>query len=260
MENNNSIKQTILALESELVPLVKKKLGKNAVTILATGGCATFDAVPGWSDYDLLVLVRDKKNIPEIDIRILEKKYGIRPIQIVAKSWSSFINRAKGSRKADRFIDTSWLIAMRTYCRVLAGKELAPLIPPLKKLLKRDLECELRCDYLHETNSDPKWNILFAKNSKRWINCIISLSHQFLLAKGVAVRKADIPKALNKYYPDFDGAQLVAEALKIRATGKIPATNSSEGRRVKKLLIKFLEIYRLYLFRQYPMIVIEGEN
>jgi len=246
--NKSPIQKTILALESELVPLVQKRLGKNAVTLLATGGCATFDAVLGWSDYDLIVLAQDKEKVPKIDFRALEKKYGIKPIQLAAKPWDSFCNRVAGNRKADRFVDTSWLIAMRTCTRVLAGKELVALIPPLKTLLKRDLECELRCDYLHETNSDPEWNIVLAKNPKRWINCIISLSHHFLLAKGIAVRKADIPKTLKRTYPNFKGAPLVAEAIKIRATGKIPAINSPEGRRAKKLLVDFLRVYREYLF------------
>jgi predicted nucleotidyltransferase len=246
--NKLAMRKNILYLESELVPLVQKKLGSNIVTILITGGCATFDVVPGWSDYDLMVLVHDKEKVPKIDFQVLEKKYGIKPIQMTAKPWSSFLNRVAGNRKADRFINTSWLISMRTCCRVLAGKELAPLIPPIKTLLTRDLDCELRSSYLQKTNIALEWNILSAKNPKQWVNCIISLAHQSLLAKGVAVRKMDIPKALGQYYPDFKGTPLVVKALKIRATGKIPAINSSEGRQAKKLLVDFLKIYREYLF------------
>lgn len=254
MVKNNSktdklaMQKNILALESELVSLVQKKLGNNIVTILITGGCATFDVVSGWSDYDLMILVHDKEKVPKIDFRDLEKKYGIKPIQMTAKPWSSFLSRISGKRNADRFINTSWLISMRTCCRVLAGKELTPLIPPLKTLLKRDLDCELRSAYLQKTNIAPEWNILSAKNPKQWVNCIISLAHQLLLSKGVAVRKADIPKALGQYYPDFKGTPLVVKALKIRATGRIPNMNSAEGRRAKKLLVDFLKIYREYLF------------
>jgi predicted nucleotidyltransferase len=246
------IKQKILDLESELVPLVREKLGKNLVSVLATGGCANFDAVPGWSDYDLIILVNDRKKVPVIDVSQLEKKYGISPIQIAAKPWRSFVARTKGSEKTDRYVDTLWLIAIRAYCRVLAGKKLVPLIPPLRSLLARDLHCELRCHYLHETNSDPDWNIVLAKNPKRWVNCVVSLSHMLLLAKGVFVPKNEIPSALEKYYPDFTGFNIVAEALKIRSTGKIPTPDSAQAKQAKKLLTEFLKIYREYLFQEYP--------
>lgn len=251
--NQTQIKQKIFELESELVPLVKEKLGKNLVSVLATGGCANFDTVIGWSDYDLIVLVHDRKKVPVIDVSHLEQRYGISPIQIAAKPWSSFLARTKGNKNTDRYVDTLWLIAIRKYCRVLAGKTLAPLIPSLRTLLTRDLYCELRCHYLHETNSDPEWNIVLAKNPKRWVNCIISLSHMLLLAKGIFVPKNEIPSALEKYYPDFSGVGIVDRALKIRETGKIPVPHSVQARQAKKLLTAFLKTYRDYLFREYPL-------
>ena len=248
-----SIKEKVLALESELVPLVQKKFGKNMVTILITGGCAKFDALLGWSDYDLMLLVHDTKNVPMINVSALEKKYGLKPIQICAKPWRSFIARIKGNQNTDRFVNALWLIGMRTRCRVLAGKELIPLIPPIKELLQRDLGCELRANYLHITSTNLDWNIAESKNPKKWINCILNLSLHLLLAKGIAVNKNEITQALEKHYPDFTGSKIVSEALKIRATGKIPKVNSPQGHHAKKLLLNFLEIYRDYLFREIPI-------
>lgn len=242
------MKQRILDLESELTPLVQKKFWKNAVTLLVTGGCATFDAVLGWSDYDLIIFVHDRKKIPSVYVRGLEKKYGIKPIQIATKQWSSFLARTRGNKNTDRFVDNLWLISMRKHCRVIAGKELIPFIPPMVELLKRDLGSELREEYYHATNVDPDWNILASKSPKRWINCIISLSFLLLIAKGVAVKKNEIPSALAKYYPDFSGASLVNKALAIRATGKIPSINSPVGKQAKKMLLDFLKIYQEYLF------------
>jgi len=251
-EKNLTIKQRILALENELVPLVKKKFSKNAVTLLASGGCAGFDALLGWSDYDLIVIVNDREKAPTINVSSLEKKYGIKPIQIATKSWRSFIARTKGNQNTDRFVNTLWLIGMRTRCRVLTGKELIPLIPPVKELLMRDLGCELRANYLHITSTNLDWNIATSKNPKKWINCILNLSLHLLLAKGIVVHKNKITQALKKHYPDFTGTKIINEALKIRATGKIPKINSPEGRRAKKLLLDFLKIYRDYLFREIP--------
>ena len=244
------IKQRILDLENELVPLLQKKFGKNAITLLASGSCANFDVVLGWSDYDVVVFVHDRKKIPAIDFRSLEKKYGIQPIQVAVKSWRSFLMRTLGNSNTDRFVDNLWLVSIRKHYRVLAGKKLIPFIPPMSELLKRDLGCELRAEYYHATNVNPDWNIAMSKSPKRWINCIISLSFLLLIAKGVAVQKKEIPAALAKHYSDFPGTGLVRKALAIRATGKIPSVNSPMGRQAKKLLIDFLQIYQTYLFRE----------
>lgn len=242
------IKERILALESELVPLVRKKLGRNLVTLFVAGGCSNFEAVAGWSDYDCEAYVNDMENVPEIDLRPLEKRFGIKPIQLTIRPIASFRARVKGSPQADRYIDNLWIISLKTHCRILAGRDVRKLIPPIREILKRDLGCELRGHYMHATNPDRRWNVLGFTNPKRQVNAIVSFAHIMLLAKGLAVKKSELPQYLVKYYPDFAGTSLVVAALKVRAAGNIPVQNSPAARRSKALLIRFLKTYQEYFF------------
>lgn len=231
-----------------MAPLVRQKLGRNMVTLFVAGGCSTFEAVPGWSDYDCEAYVRDFENIPEIDFRPLEKKFGIKPIQLTIRPFASFRARVKGSPQADRYVDNLWIISLKTHCRILDGRDVRPLIPPVRELLKRDLGCELRGHYMHATNPDRRWNVLGFTNAKRQINAIVSFAHIMLLAKGLAVPKMELPSYLKEYYPEFMGTSLVAAALKFRASGMIPASGSPAARRAKSLLVRFLKAYQEYFF------------
>lgn len=238
--------QMINQMEKEIIKLSKKSFGKNLISLLVEGSYGTYDFVKGYSDYDLLALVKDNKKIGKINLENISKKYSLN-IQCSIKSYEDLQNRIKNNNKSSRFIGNINLIKIKSQSRLLTGKNIIQSIPTLRELVKRDLGCELRADYYHATNSSPQWNI-FERETKAWINYMINMSNNLLLSKGIIVNKKNIPTMLKKYCPNFQGAIYVKKALQLRKTKKVFGLNQEKRVQLKKDLNLFLEEYKKYTF------------
>ena len=62
-------------MEREIAELFQKSFGENLVSLIVIGSYGTYDIVEGYSDYDLLVLVKDAKNVPIISLERMAQKY-----------------------------------------------------------------------------------------------------------------------------------------------------------------------------------------
>lgn len=235
-------------MEAELTKLLKKYIGNNLISLLVEGSYGNYDIIEGYSDYDLLVLVKNTKTalVAEADICNLSKKYSL-DIKCCIKDYRDFENRIKNNNQATRFIGNLDLIKLKKQARLLTGKNILPLIPNIKELIKRDLNCELRESYYHATSPDQNWNI-FIREPRNWINYIINMSNNLLLEKGLIVRKEKLPLTLKKYCPEFKGIIYVQKALALRQSKKIFNLSGPEKKKLKNDLSLFLEAYKQYVF------------
>jgi hypothetical protein len=238
--------QEIDQMEQEIIKVVKKSFGKNLVSLLVEGSYGTDDYIKGYSDYDLLALVKKVDKNSEIDLSILAKKYSI-DIQCSIKSYKDLLNRIQNNNDSSRFIGNIDLIKIKKQARLLAGKNIIDLVPDVRKIIKRDLGCELRADYYHATNSNPQWNI-YKREPRKWANYIINMSNSLLLSKGIIVKKEYIPIMLSKYCPKFKEIAVIEEALKLRKSKKCLSLNKINKAKFKKRLDLFLAEYKRYTF------------
>lgn len=233
-------------LEREILDKAQKELGKNLVSLLVEGSRATYDFIEGYSDYDLLALVKDTKKAREVDFNSISKKYKIE-IQCVIKKYSDLINRIKNNNKATRYINNLLLIKYKKQARILAGRNIVKLIPSVKELIKRDLGSELQANYLYATNPNKTWNI-FSRQPRKWTNYMINMSNDLLLSRGIAVKKEKIPQLLKKYFPKFKGLKYVQESLDLRVSKKVLNLTKSEKNQLKNNLNQFLVMYKELVF------------
>lgn len=239
-------KKQISSMEEELVRRVKKVLGKNLITLLVEGSYAGYDFVPDYSDFDLLALVKDVKQAKDINFTDLEKKYGLE-IQCAVKSYSDFLNRIKNNKQATRFISNLLLIKYKKQARLLSGRNVIKLIPPLSQLIQRDLKTELRSNYLYAVNPDKRWNI-FGREPRKWCNYIINMANDLLLSKGIVAKKDQIPGLLLEFWSGFKGLKYVRHALLLRKTKNILSLTKSEQEQFKNELRNFLVEYKKIVF------------
>src|SRR3989339_1006175 len=169
--NMDTHRSQLKQMERALVKLLRKKLGKNLVSLLAVGSYGNYDFIDGYSDYDVMALVRSAVNISETEIDKLSKKYSI-DIQCYTTLDADFNNRIKNNNQATRFIGNLGLIKLKKQSRILYGKNVIKLIPEVKKIIQRDLTNELQFEYEHATSANPGWNI-FNREPRKWINYII---------------------------------------------------------------------------------------
>ena len=63
------LKNTLLKqMERALIKLLRKKLGKNLVSLLAVGSYGSDDYINGYSDYDVMALVSGAVKIPDAEL------------------------------------------------------------------------------------------------------------------------------------------------------------------------------------------------
>lgn len=240
----------LLFLEKEIISLLLKILKNNLVSLLVEGSYASYEHVPGYSDYDLSAFV--KKNLSKkeelIIVKTLEKlskKYNLE-VQCCFVLYRDFKNCIENNNKARRFVNNLRLISLKSHGRVLAGKNISKEIPSIKQLAKRNLQTEINNNYLFVTNSFPGYNILLRKPSK-WVSCLINLCSVLLYKKGLVVSKNELPKILKKYFPEFKGIKYLKKALRLRKTKKVLNLTLKEKKILKKDFLNFLEIYRKFV-------------
>lgn len=233
-------------MEKEIIGRVRQYFGDNLVSLLVEGGYAAYDYMEGYSDYDLLILVKEDRQVQKFDLDDLSKKYSV-DIQCDVKLYEDLINRIKNNNKARRYIDNLELVKIKNVDRFLAGKDVRKLIPKTRALIARDVGFELRSAYLYATNPDQRWNI-FIREPRKWCNYIINMADGLLLSKGIVVKKDKIPEKLERYFPAFKGIKYVRKALRLRRTKKVLALNKNEKNQFKIDLRRFLDAYHDLIF------------
>lgn len=233
-------------IERDVVEEIKKYFSSNLVSIFVEGSFANDDYIKGYSDYDVLVIIKKDDESKGFNLDKLSKKYRIE-IQADVKLYKDFLNRIKNNNLATRFVGNLTLLELKNKNRLIFGKDLCKNIPSKNKLIKRDLTTELRDLFLFATNPDKRWNI-FIREPRKWCNYIINMANALLLSSGVFVNKTKLLDSIKKYHPKFKGVRELERAIKLRETGKILTLSFKEARLLKKDLERFLESFRDYLF------------
>lgn len=228
-------------IEKDIVEEVKKDLQNNLVSLIVEGSYASNDFVEGYSDYDLLALVK-KEDVSSLSLENLSRKYHL-DIKCDIRLYQDFLNRIKNNDKSKRFINNLRLIKIKNQSRILFGKDVRKIIPNIKEIIKRDLSGELQADYYHATNLNPNWNI-FKREPRAWVNYIINMSNNLLLRDGLTVKKEEIPVLLKKNCPEFKGTNILGKAIRLRRTKQALSLNQKERDKLKKDLEIFLEEYK----------------
>lgn len=231
-------------MEREIAELFQKSFGENLVSLIVIGSYGTYDIVEGYSDYDLLVLVKDAKNVPIISLERMAQKYALE-MGFSAVPYVDFENRLADNKKATRFVSNIFLVELKEKARVLAGKNIKELIPEVHEIVQRDIRSEWQENYEHAVSEGQS---IFKRKPEKWVNYIINMSDALLLGQGVAVPKKDIPAMLEKYHPQFLGTDYVKQSLILRQTKKVLALSEEEKEELRKMLVMFLEEYRKYVF------------
>ena len=239
--------QQLGQMEKEIIKRAQKYFADNLVCLMAEGSYAAMDYVEGYSDYDLLIIVKDiNRKAEKFNLDDLSKKFSIK-VQCSIDLYQDILNRIKNNNKASRFINNLELIIIKKHNRLLAGKDIKKQIPDVRGLIKRDLGAELRSIYLYAVNPDKRWNI-FIREPRKWCNYAINMANALLLSRGMIVKKDQIPGKLKQYHPRFKGIDFVKKALELRKTKKILHLNKSGKQKFNKEFRAFLEAYRDYVF------------
>jgi len=233
-------------IERDVVEEIEKNFSSNLVSIFVEGSFANYDYIKGYSDYDVLVIIKKEDRSKSLNLDKLSQKYGIE-IQADVKLYKDFLNRIKNNNLTTRFVGNLTLLELKNKNRLIFGKDLRKIIPNKSKLIKRDLTVELRDLFLFATNPDKRWNI-FIRKPRKWCNYIINMANALLLSNGVFVKKTKLLDNVKKYHPKFKGVRELEMAIKLRETGKILSLSLKEERLLKRDLECFLESFKQYLF------------
>ncbi|MFH1047806.1 MAG: hypothetical protein V1738_05885 [Patescibacteria group bacterium] len=234
------------ALERDVLAAAKKQLGKNFVSLIAIGSRATQDHLPD-SDLDAYLFVRDLK-ITALDFSALERQYGVRigvSVKLLAALKHGQCNFEVESEMI--FCDSSRIGMRRGQTRTIGGRNLVETLPPLKDLLQRDIIGELQQDYDFAVRKDSRANV-FKREPRRQVGVIIALCQNLLAAKGVYVRKVELPEAMRKYHPRFRVIGLLRRALKRRQHWPSLHIDRKQRAEIQQDAKNFLAAYGKYVF------------
>lgn len=234
-------------LENDLTMAILKSLGRRVVSITIGGSVATGEFIDGYSDVDAVIYVKGELVKSRLSLPSLSRKYGV-DIGCAVRSYDDLLHRIKNDNKSTRFVGNMTFLSFALGReKVIHGLDIRKKMPPLAQLLRRDLNAELRADYLHATNMDPGWNI-FRRPPMKWAGYMISMAASLLLSKGVSPRKEDLPELLPEHFPEFRAVGCVREALRLRRTKILLRLRPGEKKRLRKMLGTFLDEYRRLLF------------
>ncbi len=233
----------IKKIEAGIVRIAKKYLKNNIVSLYATGSFGSGENLAGWSDYDLLIILKEKGAV-KIDF---QQAVPLKHLEIKYHFWSypEFLKRLR-KNQSYRFIGNLDLIKLAKKSKLLFGQQIHKNIN-VREILKRDLETELRMNYLHATNMDPQWNI-FKRKPKNQVGYIINMADAMLISQGILIKKEALPQKIRQHFPNFKFADTVERAVNFRRRYKNQPLNTQAAAKIKKDLKNFLTSYRDYYF------------
>jgi len=233
-------------IDRDVLAACRRQLGRNFVTLLCEGSRAHGDDLPD-SDYDGLCYVRDPARA-RVDLRALRKKYGLR-IGVGIKPVSQLLGCVSSRRGLASCPNRNHLTAMKLgRARLVGGRDLLRLLPPLSRLQPPDWKREAQLDYWLAILPVP-CNV-YRRESRRHVGFIIAICDSLLLAKRVVVQKKDLPAALRRHHPKFHAVGLLRRALRRRAVWPQLEHDRRTQREARTDLDKFLAELRRYAFRR----------
>lgn len=241
MKNTDSRSTEIL--NEAVLDATRKRLGKRFVSLVVIGSRATGDALPD-SDYDAFVFIRGDGKPPSLDFPSLEKRFGIR-VGIASKTLKE-LQHAIGDRSSPFGLMLLNFALGRS--KVVGGRNILLHVPNAKTIAKRGLMSLLQADYSYATKNDSPANV-FRREPRRHVGFIIAICESLLLAKGVTVKKVDLPKALASRYPKFRVQALIRRALWRRSRWQDISRNKRQIVGARQDMKKFLELYHGLVFR-----------
>jgi len=233
------------AIDRDLLAACRRQLGRNFVSLVAYGSRAGGDDLPD-SDYDGFCYVRDAVGV-RLNLSGVERRHGVR-IGICLRPLWKFMSCVASPEAFARCPNRHTLAALKMgRGRTVGGRDLLRLLPPVSQLLPADWRREAQFDYwlavLDVPSNVPR------REPRRHVGFIIAICDALLRAKGVAVKKRDLPAALKQHHPGFRVVGFLRRALRRRAVWSVIENDKREVKKAGQDMESFLEALRRYVFR-----------
>jgi hypothetical protein len=174
----------------------------------------------------------------------LDRIYGV-SIGIAVKPLAGWLPCFRGHADHSCPHDFMTLAFSLGKARVVGGRNILKLVPPVKEVLKRDWKPRLLEEYRLAVTPNSPTNV-FRREPRRHVGFIIAQCETLLLTKGVSVRKEKLPVTVKKYFKDFHVDGLLKKALWRRAHWPEISADPKQKKAALADLKSFLEKYRVY--------------
>jgi hypothetical protein len=226
-------------IEQGMAKEVRRKFGRNLVSLVIEGSRAIGDALPD-SDYDGIAFVR-RASRANPGFAALRRRTGLR-IGVGVLPTACLRRCAQGT-------------GFRQLClrlklggtRVIAGRNIVKTLPSVRTLIGRGFRKEEQEDYWWAVLPTTR-SCVFKREPRRHVGFIIAICNSLLLTKGIMVRKQELPRFLKKYHPRFAVIRLLKRALWRRAHWPEIGQDKRQIAGALRDLKEFLRRYRRYVF------------
>jgi hypothetical protein len=239
----NHVTSQTMAIERELLPLVKKQLGRNFIALVCGGSRAYGDDLPD-SDYDGLCYVHDPSRA-RLDLSRLQKTIPAVHLGICLKDIRELRECAADPENCPSRFYRASLVAGRG--RLVGGENVLKILPSARRLLAGDWRPSFRLDYKVAIKPGHPANV-YRREPRRHAGFIIAICDQLLIATGTTVAcKADLPGAMRQHHPHFRVVGILRRALRRRAHWDKVGSDKREIAAIRRDLDKFLDALRRYV-------------
>jgi len=230
-------------LDVAILATVRRQLGRNFVALLCIGSRARGTNLND-SDYDGSCYVRDISHVAKLDFSDIAERFNIR-IGIGLRPWSYLVRvLERGDTERGRIQRREWLLGKM---RFVGGRRPQPKLVPIESVLRPDWRREMQFDYWMAALPDLPSNVL-CREPRRHVGYVIAACSQLLEARGLAVRKEELPKALQRYYPRSGLVSLLRRALRRRRDWQRISSNPRTIVAARHDAEDFLVAFQKYVF------------
>jgi hypothetical protein len=227
------------AIENEMAAIVRRKFGRNLVSLVIEGSRATGDALPD-SDYDGIAFVRHASRVNP-GFAALRRRTGLRiGVGVLPMACLRRCTQGTGFRQLCLRLKLGG-------ARVIAGRDIIKMLPPVKTLIGRSFNKEEQEDYWWAVLQTTR-ACVFKREPRRHVGFIIAICNSLLLTRCIMVRKQEIPRFLKKHHPRFAVIRLLKRALWRRAHWPEIRQDKEQVAGALRDLKEFLRRYRRYVF------------
>ncbi len=231
-------------IERELLPLLRRRLGRNFVSLVCEGSRAYGDDRAD-SDYDAICFVRDARGV-RLPLAALERHFGVR-MGIGVRRFATIFPCLRGGNVAACPWRSLALNLKLGGGRVVGGRDIVRELPAVSKLLPRDWRAVAQRDYWLSIAPDLP-TCLWRREPRRHVGFVIAICDALLLNRGVFVAKCGLPAAMKRHHPRFHVIGLLRRALWRRANWPAIEHDRRQILGARRDARKFLEELRRYVF------------
>jgi predicted nucleotidyltransferase len=244
----------------ELVRVIAEKYGDKVDSVYAGGSFARGDFVPGRSDIDIYIVLRDGKEELEAGMKreaLETEKRRFKELKSVVDAVLDItVTTEKEVEGGQSFLGAGFEYSnFVKEGKLLWGKDIKPLIPrPTQEKQKQSAETYLKKIYETVSSQERSFKLLRwiplklvpRKSKERWIREAFNLTFRtgavFLGSNGVYVsKKEDIVNAFNQYVKKEELCSVFTTALSLWQKWKTQPLNDKETKLLLENSLKFVK-------------------